>query len=63
MKADLETVWTPVARRRRRFRSKTADPGVVEETKKLRSTRPTSDTGDSAEMDLTDAETRKRKLV
>ena len=62
MKADPETEWTPVDRRRR-FRSKTQDPGVVEETKKLRSTKPTSDIGDSTKMDLTDAETRKRTLV
>ena len=31
-------------------RSKTPDPAVVEETK-FRSTEPTSDTGDSTEMD------------
>ena len=48
---------------RRRFRSKTPDPAVVEETKRLRSTAPTSDTGDSAKMELTDEETRKRALV
>ena len=34
-----------------------------EETKRLRSTGPTSDTGDNAEMELTDEETRKRALV
>ena len=62
VKADPETEWTPVARRRR-FRSKTPDPAVVEATKKLRSTRPTSDTGNCTKMDLTDEETRKRALV
>ena len=49
--------------RRRRFRSKTPDPAVVEATNKLRNTDPTSDTGNSTKMDLTDAETRKRTLV
>ena len=33
VKADLETEWTLVARRRR-FRSKTPDPAVVEATEK-----------------------------
>ena len=48
---------------RRRFRSKTPDPAVVEETKRLRSTAPTSDTVGSTNMELTDEETRKRALV
>ena len=56
VKADPETEWTPSARRRC-FRSKTPDPAVVVETKKLKSTDPTSDTGDSTKMNLTDAET------
>ena len=58
VKADTETQWTPVARRRR-FRNKTPDPEVVEATKKLRSMDPTSDSGDNTKIDLTDAETRK----
>ena len=49
--------------RRRRFRSNAPDPAVVDATKKLRSTDPTSDTGYSTKMNLTDAETRKRTLV
>ena len=61
VKADPEPKWTLVARRRR-FRSKTQDPAVVE-AKKLRSTDPTSDTGNRTKMDLTDAETRKTTLV
>ena len=62
MKVDTETEWTPVTRQRR-LRSKTLDPGVVEETKRLRSTAPTQDNGDSTKMVLTDEETRKRALV
>ena len=62
VKADPETEWTLVARRRR-FRSKTPDPAVVEDTKKLRSTDLTSDIDNSTMMHLTDAETRKRMLV
>ena len=49
--------------RRRRLRSKTPDPAVVEETKRLRSTAPTPDTGDSTKMELADEETRERALV
>ena len=45
------------------FQKQDLDPAVVEESKKLRSTEPTSDTGDSTKIDLTDAETRKRTLV
>ena len=60
VKVDAETDWTPVMGRRR-FRSKTPDPAVVEETKRLRSTAPTSDTGDSTKMELTDEEPRKRR--
>ena len=62
MKVDAETEWALVTGRRR-FRSKTPDPAVVEETTRLRSTAPTSDTGDSAKMELTNEETRKRVLV
>ena len=62
VKVDTETEWTPVTRRRR-LRSKTPDPAVVEETKRLRSTAPTPDTGDSTKMELADEETRKRALV
>ena len=62
VKADQESVWTPVVGRRR-SRSKTPDPENVEATKKLRSTNPISDTSDGTMMDLTDAETRKRTLV
>ena len=57
-----ETEWTPVTRRRR-LRSKTQDPAVVEETTRLRSTASTPDTGDSTKMELADEETRKRALV
>ena len=60
VKVDAETEWTPVTRRRR-FRSKTPDLAVVEETKRLRSTGPISDTSDNTK--LTDEETRKRALV
>ena len=60
VKVNTETQWTPVTRRRR-LRSKTPDPAVVEETKRLRSTAP--DTGDNTKMELTDEETRKRELV
>ena len=59
MKVDAETEWTPVTGWRR-FRSNTLDPAVVEETKRLRSTGPTSDTSDNTKMD---EETRKRALV
>ena len=62
MKVDTETEWTPVTRQRR-LRSKTPDPAVVEERKRLRSTAPTVDTGDSTKMELADEETRKRALV
>ena len=62
VKVDTETDWTPVTGRRR-FRSKTPDPAVVEETKRFRSTTPTSDTGNSTKMELTVEETRKRALV
>ena len=62
MKVGTETEWTPVTRRRR-LRSKTPDPAVDEETKGLRSTAPTPDTGDSTKMELTDEETRKRAPV
>ena len=62
MKVDTETEWTPVTRRRR-LRSRTPDPAVVEETKRLRSTAPTPDTVDSTKMELADEETRKRALV
>ena len=41
VKVDTETEWTPVTRQRR-LRSKTLGPAVVEETKRLRSTAPTS---------------------
>ena len=53
---DTETEWTPP-------RSKTPDPTLVEETKRLRSTAPTRDTGDNTKMELADEETRKRALV
>ena len=46
VKDDGDTEWTPVTRRRR-FRSKTPDPAVIEETKRIWSTAPTPDTGDS----------------
>ena len=62
MKVDTGTEWTPVTRRRR-LRSKTPDPAVVEETKRFWSTKPTSDTGDSTKMELADEETRRRALV
>ena len=42
------------------------DPGswsCRRETKKLRTTKPTSDTDDGTKMDLTSAETRQRTLV
>ena len=48
---------------RRRFRCKTTDPAVAGATKKLRSTDPTYDTGDSTKMDLTDTETPTRTVV
>ena len=57
VRVDTETEWTHVTRRRR-LRSKTPDPVVVEETKRLRSTAPAPDTGDSTKMELADAETR-----
>ena len=44
MKVDTETEWTPVTRRRR-LRSRTPDPAVVDETKRFRSTAPTPDNG------------------
>ena len=59
VKVDTETEWTPVTRRRR-LRSKTPDPAVVEELKRLRSD---TGTGDSTKMELADEETRKRALV
>ena len=62
VKVGAETELTPVTRRRR-LRNKTLDPAVVEETKRLRSTAPTRDTGDSTKMELADEETRKRALV
>ena len=40
VKDDVDTEWTPVTRRRR-FRSKTPDPAVVEVTKRIWSTAPT----------------------
>ena len=40
VKVEIETEWTPVARRRR-FRSKTPDPAVVDATKRLRTTDAT----------------------
>ena len=61
VKVDAETEWTPVTGRRR-FRSKTPDPAVVEETKRLRSTAPTPDTGGSTKMELGRGN-RKRALV
>ena len=61
VKVDIETEWTPVARRRR-FRSKTLDPAVVDATKRLRTTDENS-LGEDTKMDLTDEETRKRTLV
>ena len=62
VKDDVDTKWTPVTRRRR-FRSKTPDPGVVEETKKMWNTAPTPDNDDGTKMELADEETRKRALV
>ena len=62
VKAGPEPEWTPVARRRR-FRNNTPDPAVVGAMKKLRCRIQILDPGGNTEMDLTDAETRKRTLV
>ena len=61
VKVDAETAWTPATGLT--FRSKTPHPAVVEETKRLRSKGPTSDTGDNTKMELMDEETWKRVLV
>ena len=61
MKVDAETEWTPVTERRR-FRIKTGSCSCRGD-EELRSTAPTTDTGDITKMELTDEETRKRALV